>query len=92
MLGAMSGLFARSPLSKAARVRCVDIGFKKISVDPHQIMTSRSAPVRFRNCRMSSITCSARSILVLPFFTFDPRRRFTNFCSKTAGMGLMLSR
>ena len=31
----------------------------KTSVDPHQIMTSRAAPVRSLNCRMSSISISA---------------------------------
>ena len=42
------------------------------SVDPHQIVISRLAPELFLKSRMSSRTCSARSILFLPFFTFGP--------------------
>ena len=48
------------------------VGSRKVSVDPHQIVISRLAPEVSLKSRMSSRTCSARSILFLPFFTLGP--------------------
>src|ERR1017187_2305777 len=52
-------------------------------------MVRRETPVRCLNCRMSSITRSAYSILEPPLITFGPFSRFTNFWSNTARIGLM---
>ena len=40
---------------------------------------------------MSSISCSARSIFDVPFFTFGPLSFLTYACSNTAGIGLIAS-
>ena len=66
---------ASSPFSKASMDWCTAVGSRKISVDPHQIMTTRSTV--FLNARMSALTWSARSRLFLPFFTCVPLRRLT---------------
>src|SRR5271157_320320 len=64
----------------------------KVSVDAHQIMTSRSAPLDCLKSRMSSRSCSARSILFLPFLTLGPSSFLTQRLSKTASRGLILDR
>src|SRR6266513_2496883 len=46
------------------------------SVLPHQTMTNRARLCRLRNCSMSSITCSASSIL---FLAEDSRPRLDFF-------------
>ena len=46
-------------------------------MDPHQIITSRSTPLVSRNCRMSSISISALSILEPASLTFGPFMRRT---------------
>ncbi len=53
------------------------VGSINVSVEPHQMVTSRDAPEVFLNSRMSARTCSARSILFLPFLTFGPSSFFT---------------
>jgi hypothetical protein len=41
---------------------------------------------------MSALTWSARSRLLLPFFTFGPLSFFTYWASNTAGQGFTVSR
>ena len=53
-------------------VACAASGFRKTSVLPHHTITIRESLFFTRNCSMSSITCSASSILFLPDFTFGP--------------------
>src|SRR5213594_1243018 len=54
------------------------------SVLPHQTMTNRARLFRLRNCSMSSITCSASSILFLPDLTLGPCNLLTYSWLKTA--------
>src|ERR1017187_4921403 len=89
MLGGISGELLRSPSSNDSRVSWTGCACVYNSVDPHQIMTRRSAPELFLNCRMSSMTCSARSILVLPVFRLLGCSLLTHVCSNAAGMGLI---
>ena len=76
MLGAMAGSFSRMAFSNDAMVACAASGFRKTSVLPHHTMTIRESLFFTRNCSMSSITCSASSILFLPDFTFGPCKSF----------------
>ncbi len=87
MLGAMSGWFSLRPFSKEAMVACTAVGLIKTSVLPHHTMTIRAAPLSFLNLFMSSMSCRARSILVLPFLRCFPFRFLTYFLLNTAGMG-----
>ena len=59
------------------RLRARGDSVAKISVLPHQTITSRSRLLSALNFRMSATTCSARSFLFLPFLTFGPSSRFT---------------
>ena len=58
--------------SKAGTDLCTAEGLRKISVEPHQIITSRSAPDDFLKSRISWRNCSASSRLFLPFLTLGP--------------------
>ena len=52
-------------------------------------MVVRATPVRFWNCRMSSISISAWSILDPAGLTLGPLSRLTNSWLNTAFIGLM---
>ena len=77
MLEGIEASFDASACSKAGIVWCAGPSSRKISVLPHQIITSRSSPCSALNARMSSRTCSASSRLLAPFFTFGPSSRLT---------------
>ena len=49
MLGEISALLEQRPSSNAASVWWTGVGFRNTSVDPHQIITRRAAPVSFWN-------------------------------------------
>ena len=65
-------LLLRRPSSNASTEAWTLLGLRKISVEPHQIMIRRLARDFFLKLRMSSRSCSARSILFLPFLTLGP--------------------
>ena len=56
-------------------------------MDPHQIITARSAPEASRARSMSSMSISASSMRVVPDLVNGPSSFFTYSRSKTAGMG-----
>ena len=89
MLDGIAGSFASSPFSNAASDWCAGDSVRKISVLPHQTITSRSSLLSALNFRMSAMSCSARSFLFLPFLTFGPSSRLTYCRSNTAGIGLI---
>ena len=77
MLDGIAGSFSSSARSKFSIVWCAGDSVAKISVLPHQTITSRSRLLSALNFRMSAMTCSARSFLFLPFLTFGPSSRLT---------------
>ena len=77
MLDGIAGSFCSSARSNAAMLACAADSVAKISVLPHQSITMRSSWLSALNFRMSAMTCSARSFLFFPFFTFGPSSRFT---------------
>ncbi len=87
MDGAMAGSSASMAASKAARLSWAGPVSRKISVEPHHTITSRSHPFSSRNRRMSARSCSPSSRLFAPRFTFGPSSRFTYAESNTAGIG-----
>src|SRR5580700_10988953 len=90
--GAMSGEFAFMASTNFSGVECASLGFRKLSVDPHQQVTSREACEVFRKFAMSSLICSASSYLFLPFLMFGPSIIFTKSRSNAAFIGLMVER
>ncbi len=58
---------------------------------PHQTVTSLASFFSLLNFLISSLTCSAKSHLVSPFFTCVPSRFLTKLLSKTAVMGFIFS-
>ena len=85
----MEGSFSSMAFSKDSIVSWVGPGRRKISVDPHQTMTSRSQPFSSLKFLMSSRICSAISRLSAPVFLLGPSSRVTYSGSKAAGMGSM---
>ena len=77
MLDGIAGSFCSSACSKLSIVACAGDSVMKTSVLPHQTITSRSSLLSALNVRMSAMTCSARSLLFLPFLTFGPSSRLT---------------
>ena len=71
----MPGSLSTRPFSKASRVWWTAVCSRKISVEPHQIMTWRSVLVL--NSAMSLRIWLARSHLFLPVLTFLAVRRLT---------------
>ncbi len=77
MLDGMASSLASRPASKAASDWCTGPSFMNTSVLPVHTITRRSQLFLALKFRMSAMSCSARSRLFLPFFTFGPLRRFT---------------
>src|SRR5579864_3385380 len=75
--GAMSGWFDFMASTNFSGVECTSLGFRKLSVEPHQHVTSRDAREVFLKFAMSSLICSASSYLFLPFLMFGPSISFT---------------
>ena len=86
--GMFSSLFF-SPASKQSSELCTTLGWMKISVLPHQTMTSRARPLLFLNCAISSINWWASSHLFGPCLMWWPSSRFTYLRSKTPFIGLI---
>ena len=73
----MFSSFAFIAFSKALTLWWAALGSIKVSVEAHQIVISRLAPLDFLKSRMSWRSCSAKSNLFFPFFTFGPSIFFT---------------
>src|SRR6267154_1769347 len=70
-----------------AGVECTSSGLMNTSVEPHQQVTSRETRLVLRKFSISSLICSARSYLLLPFFMYVPSNRLTYSRSKAAFIG-----
>src|ERR1700730_18028928 len=62
------------------------------SVEPHQQVTRRDTRLLLRKFSMSSLICSARSYLFLPFLTYVPSSFFTYSRSNAAFIGVIPER
>src|SRR5260370_34052691 len=73
-------------------VECTSSGLINTSLEPHQQVTKRDTRLVFRKFSMSSLICSARSYLLLPFLTYVPSSFFTYSRSNAAFIGAMPER
>src|ERR1700676_384893 len=90
--GAIAGWLAFMASTNFSGVACTSSCFRKISVDPHQQVTSRATRFVFRKFAMSSLICSASSYLFFPFLTLGPSSFFTYSGSNAAFIGFMPER
>ena len=73
----MFSSFSFIAFSSAFRLWWAAVASMNVSVDAHQMVMSRAAPLDFLKSRMSCRNCSARSSLFFPFLTFGPSIFFT---------------
>src|SRR6266849_1532011 len=92
MDGAIEGWLAFIASTNFSGVEWTSSGVRKISVEPHQAVTSREQRFFFLNSALSSLICNDRSYFVLPFLKFLPLIFFTYDWSKAAFIGLILER
>src|SRR6202140_659196 len=75
-----------------AGVQCTSSGLMNTSVEPHQQVTSRDTRSVFRKFSISSLICTARSYLLLPFLTCVPSSFLTYSRSNAAFIGVIPER
>src|SRR2546421_1383716 len=90
--GAIAGWFAFIASTNFSGVECTSSSLRNTSVDPHQHVTSRETRFSFLKLAISSLICSARSYLLLPFLTCVPSSLLTYSRSNAAFIGAIPER